>query len=162
MKTKKNPKVEVKKEEAVKVTDVEQLKVQLARALADYDNLKKRVEAEKETWFKVASGRVVGKFLDIMDMISDAQKHLNDQGLAIVLDEFRKAIVKEGFEEIPIEVGTTEFDSEMMEAVEAVQGGEDNKVSEVVQSGWRAKESVLGSFVVRPAKVKVFKNQVEN
>lgn len=144
---------------------INDLKVQLVRALADYDNLKKRVDAEKEVWFKVASARVIGKFLGVIDMLIDAQKHLNDPGLAIVLGEFKKAIEDEGFEEIAIEQGVTEFDSETMEATEVVNGDDknENKVAEVVQSGWKAKENMGQEvFIVRPVKVKVYKKQVEN
>ncbi len=151
--------------QAIEKDEVAELKNQLARSLADYDNLKKRVDAEKEIWFKVASARVVGKFLPIMDMVADALKHTNDQGLAIVLGEFRKSIIDEGFEEIPVEVGVTEFNSKDMEAIEALDGDEkqNNLVAEVVQSGWRAKKYEGGEdFVIRPAKVKVYKLKVEN
>lgn len=157
MKKAKNPKAEAADQIE---TEVSQLKTQLARAFADYDNLKKRVEAEKEVWFKVASGRVIAKMLPVMDMLEDAQKHLNDQGLAIVLGEFRKGIIDEGFEEVQIKAGETEFNTDEMEAIEALDGTEENnnKVAEVVQSGWKAKKSELEpEYVVRPAKVKVFK-----
>jgi molecular chaperone GrpE len=153
----KEPKVS-KKEENKKI---EELKAQLVRALADYDNLKKRVETEKAIWFKVSSARVIGKLLPIMDMIIDAQKHINDSGLAIVLGEFKKAIMDEGFEELAIEPGVTEFDSENMEALEVIEKPENemnNKVAEVVQSGWKAKRGEMeDEFIIRPAKVKVYK-----
>lgn len=149
-----------KPKEEPKEKHVDELRMQLARALADYDNLKKRVDSEKTIWFKVAAGRVVEKFLGIMDMLLDAQKHLNDAGLAIVIGEFKKAIVEEGFEEIKIEEGVTDFDEQMMEAVEVVEkdGSKENSVAEVVQSGWKSKdEEGRESFIVRPAKVKVYK-----
>jgi molecular chaperone GrpE len=156
----KKPKIEVKSEEVKE--QIEGLKAQLARTLADFDNFKKRTEAEKTIWFKVSAGRVVGKFLSVMDMLTDAQKHLNDPGLAIVLGEFKKAIEEEGFSEIVIEAEETVFDANFMEAIETVPTEEvekNDKIAEVLMSGWRAKENEGSEeFVIRHAKVKVYKN----
>ena len=66
------------------------MKNQLARALADYDNLRKRVEGEKDAWEKIAASKVVLRLLPVLDMTLEAQKHLKDAGLAIVIGEFRK------------------------------------------------------------------------
>jgi len=44
-----------KVKENVKIDEVGMLRNQLARVLADYDNLRKRIEAEKEVWEKVRS-----------------------------------------------------------------------------------------------------------
>ena len=46
---------------------VENLKNQLARALADYDNLKKRSEDERSTMYKLASISFMTKLLPIID-----------------------------------------------------------------------------------------------
>jgi molecular chaperone GrpE len=142
---------------------IEDLKAQTLRVLADYDNLKKRTESEKEIWSVLASARVVGRMLPILDTLVSAQTHLNDQGLAIVLELFKNAIKDEGFEEINIEVDKTDFDSKLMEVVEAVNTEEKNlsgKVKEVVLGGWKAKNNQESNerFVIRPAKVKVYKN----
>src|SRR3989344_7234814 len=136
----------------------EELKNQLARALADYDNLKKRTEAEKEGWFKFSSARIVQKFLPILNMLRDAQKHIEDQGLSIVLGEFQRTIDEEGFREIEIRPGETDFDSLKMEAVETVESKDkekQGKVAEVVLTGWQSKNEEDEKFVIRPAKVKV-------
>lgn len=130
---------------------VTELRVQLARTLADYDNLRKRVEAEKETWFRLASSRIIGKLLPILDNLENMQKHLNDQGLAITIGEFKKILAEEGLKEIkPLEGDT--FDENKMEAVEVVDGGQKNSVCELVLSGWESEDDV-----VRHARVKVFK-----
>ena len=69
-----------------------QLKSQLVRALADYDNLRKRVEREKEDIKNFASLGIVIRLLPIYDMLQDAQKHLNDSGLAITIGELEKLL----------------------------------------------------------------------
>jgi molecular chaperone GrpE len=147
-------------------SQIDELKLQLARTLADFDNYKKRTEAEKTIWFRVSAGRVVAKFLSVMDMLVSAQQHLNDPGLAIILGEFKKAAEEEGFSEIPIETGLTVFDANTMEATETVvtdESEKNNKVAEVILSGWKARETDSPEdFVIRHAKVKVFLAKVEN
>lgn len=140
----------------VENSEVELLKNQLARALADYDNLRKRVESEKLVWEQIASTRAISGFLPVFDMILDAQKHLKDAGLEIVIGEFRKSIEDLGVEEIRAGVGD-EFNPLEEEAVEMVAGGKENTIAEVIQIGWKIKGQ---EFIIRPAKVKV--NKVTN
>jgi molecular chaperone GrpE len=129
-----------------------QIKNQLARALADYDNLRKRVEAEKLNWEVEAESRAVLKFLPVLDMLEDAQVHLKNSGLAIVVGEFKKALSELDVEEIKAQPGDS-FNPLEMEAIEMVSGGPVHKVSEVVKTGWKIKNE---AFIIRPAKVKVF------
>ncbi|MGA2910401.1 MAG: nucleotide exchange factor GrpE [Candidatus Microgenomates bacterium] len=133
--------------------EVELLKGQLARALADYDNLRKRVESEKIAWEQIAATRAISGLLPVFDMLLDAQEHLKDAGLEIVIGEFRKSIQDLGVEEIRVAVGD-EFNPLEEEAIEMVAGGKENTVAEVVQIGWKIKDQ---EFIIRPAKVKVFK-----
>lgn len=133
--------------------ETENLKNQLARALADYDNLKRRTEEEKINWIKFSSQTIILKSLTILDMLEKAQEHLKDSGLAIAILEFKKLLIDEGVEEINPEIDS-EFDENTMEAIEITKGTRDNIVSEVIQTGWKYKE---GNQIVRYAKVKVTK-----
>jgi len=99
---------------------VEELKNQLVRTLADYDNLRKRTESEREAWFKFAAERIVIRLLPILDSIESAQNHLKDQGLEIALSEFKKVLNEEGLVEISPKQGD-EFDPEVHEAIELVE-----------------------------------------
>lgn len=128
------------------------LKDQLARALADYDNLRKRVEVEKEGWLKFASVKITGRLLPILDNLENMLKHIQDQGLAISIVEFKKVLNEEGFKEIVPKVGE-KFDENLMEAIEAVEGGEDGTIAELMLSGWISEDGQ----VIRHAKVKVYK-----
>lgn len=132
-----------------------QIQAQLARALADYDNLRKRGEAEKEIWVKFSSERILAKLLPILDMLESAQGHLKDSGLAISLGEFRKILEEEGLEEIKPKLKDA-FDHRIHEVVESIEGGKDKKgqIAETVLSGWRFAN---GGPVIRYAKVKVTK-----
>lgn len=142
----KNQTLKIKKEDKS-----EELKNQLARAMADYDNLKRRTDEEKTLWIKFSSQTIITKLLSILDMLESAQVHLKDQGLAIATLEFRKILNDEGVEEISPRVGD-EFDHELHEVIETVKGAEKGKIAEVTVTGWKYKDG----NVLRFAKVKVY------
>jgi molecular chaperone GrpE len=154
MKAKTTDKSKVKSGDKVR-EELETLRGMLARALADYDNLSKRVERERQELGKMASVGVIIKLLPILDNLESAQVHLQDQGLAISIGEFKKVLSEEGLTEIRPNVGN-EFDEQTMEAIEVVKGESDNKVTETVLTGWKFSDGM----VVRHAKVKVSK--IEN
>jgi molecular chaperone GrpE len=129
------------------------LKEQLARALADYDNLRKRIEREKEDLENLASLKLILRLLPILDNLRAAQNHVRDAGLAITIGEFENLLKDEGIEEIKPNKGEN-FDHNLHEAIEVVENcQEENKIEDVVLSGWRFKDGI----VVRHAKVKVGK-----
>lgn len=136
------------------------IKDQLARALADYDNLRKRSEEEKSIWITLSSQRIVGKLLPILDILESAQKHINDQGLSIAVGEFKKVLEEEGLEEIEPEKDEA-FDPELHDAVESVEGGKEGQIAELILSGWKYKgASRADRRIIRHAKVKVYSGAV--
>lgn len=134
------------------------LKHQLTRALADYDNLRKRVEKEKEGYVKFANFDIVEKLLPVLDMFEGAQKHLQDSGLALAIQEFVDTLYNEGVERMKVEIGG-KFNEKMHEAVEAVEveGKKKGEVVEEVLAGWKFREG----YVIRPAKVKVAGKEIK-
>lgn len=127
------------------------MKNQLARALADYDNLRKRVEREKEDLEKLASLKLILRFLPILDNLRQAQNHLKDAGLAITIGELENLLKDEGVEEIKPNRGDN-FDHNLHEVIEVVENcQEKNKIEEVVLSGWKFRDGI----VIRHAKIKV-------
>jgi len=82
----------------VKNKEVEELKNQLARALADYANLEKRVAKEKEEVLQDLTRKLIIKFLPIYDMLLSAQRHLDDTGMAITINSFEQILSDEGIE----------------------------------------------------------------
>ncbi len=127
-----------------KITDLEN---KWKRALADYANLEKRIEKEKEDFVKFANAQLLNKLLAVLDNLELAERHLKDKGLTLAGNRFREILKEEGVEEI--EVLGRNFDPELMDAVETVDGPK-NKVVEVVLKGYK-----LYGKVLRPAKVKV-------
>lgn len=117
------------------------------RALADYQNLEKRVAEEKESFAKYANATLILRILPILDNLELMAKHNKDEGLRMTIEEFKKTLREEGLEEIKAE--DKEFNAEEMDAVEMVEGAP-GKVVSVLQKGYMYKSKVL-----RPARVKV-------
>ena len=150
---KKKTEIKIEKRKKKEKENVKKLKDQLIRALADYDNLRKRVDAEKDDFVRLANLKLIIKFLPILDMLYDAQKHLHDSGLAIAINEFEGALKDEGLEKIVSESGT-KFNATVHEAVETVKmdGKKTGIIAEELLTGWR----YVDGPVIRPSKVKVF------
>jgi molecular chaperone GrpE len=134
---------------------VEELKNQLARALADYDNLRKRVEKEREEIVKLAGVSLFVRLIPVFDMLDEAQNHLKDFGLEQINKELRKALMEEGIVEVKVDEGDN-FDENVHEAIEVEEAKDEKKKGKIAKGklqGWRIEDGP----VIRPAKVKVFK-----
>lgn len=119
------------------------------RALADYQNLQRRVQEEKIGWIQSANKDLLLKLLPILDTLMLAYKHLNDKGLELSIQQFLDILEKEGVRKI--ETIGKQFDPHTMEGVEIVEG-ENGKVIEEIRAGY-----MLYDKVIRPAQVKVGK-----
>ena len=135
-------------------SEVDTLKNQLARALADYDNLRKRSEAEKSVWSKFAKEQILVKLLPALDNLELVQKHLGDQGLAVAIAQFTDVFKEEGVERVDID---GDFDENIHEAIDIAEGGKKGKIAEVIQSGYKFADGT----VIRPAKVRVYDGKSE-
>ena len=117
------------------------------RALADYQNLEKRLEREKREFVKFSNAALLDKLLAVLDDLERAELHLKDKGLKIALDQFRSVLRTEGIEEIKA-LGK-KFDPNLMDCVEVVKGKKDRVIG-VVRKGYS-----LNNKVFRPVRVKV-------
>ena len=124
------------------------LKEKLARALADYDNLEKRVAAGRREWAGLAKIGIFDKLLPILDDLERAETFLKNEGLRLAMDQFRSLLTSESVVEVDARPGT-KFDPEKMDCV-ALVPGKKNHVGLLVQKGYS-----LGERVIRPAKVEV-------
>jgi len=123
------------------------LEVKWKRALADYQNLEKRVSKDQSDFVKFANAELIDKLLSVLNDFERAVKHLDDSGLNLVFSQFIKLLESEGVK--PIEAKGKSFDPETMDCVELVKGKKDQVVA-VTEPGYWLKARVL-----RPAKVKV-------
>ncbi len=120
-------------------------KEKLSRSLADYDNLLKRINSQREQVKNLAAASLVDKLLGVLDDFDRAQTHLKDQGLKIAIDQFTSVLFSEGVGEIKALKST--FDPQSMDCVD-VKKGKKNQVLKVQQKGY-----TLNGTVIRPAKV---------
>ena len=97
-----------------------ELENQLKRALADYQNLERRVSQERQLLGQLSTALIIEKFLPVLDNLESAQSHLNDQGLSLVIKQFKDILQGEGVEEI--NATDQVFDPNLHEAVEVVEG----------------------------------------
>lgn len=129
--------------------EVEQWKGKYLRALADYQNLEKRTQAEKQEIRKYAAEVVLTRLLPVLDTLSEATKHVQDMGIELALKELSTVLSEQGVEKI--EVIGKPFNPHQMECIEVVAGS-DNMVVEELLPGYRIHDKIL-----RIAQVKVGK-----
>ena len=127
--------------------------VQLARALADYQNLAKRFEKEKLEVILRANKNLLEDLLPVIEGIENAQAHLNDQGLKISVDQLYNVLDRYGIEPIAPQKGE-EFNSLIHEAVDSVDGGKYATISQLYAKGYKWKQEP--TIILRPAKVIVY------
>ncbi len=120
------------------------------RALADYQNLEKRMNEEKTQVVEFANANLLSRMLGVLDNLEMLFAHNGDKTLEMVIKDFKNVLHEEKVEEI--EACGQDFDSSTMDALETIKG-EDGKVMEVVRKGYMFKNKLL-----RPALVKVGKN----
>lgn len=134
-----------KNEKQKENNDLENLENQLKRALADYQNLEKRVSNEKSEWIKLSNKDLLLRLLPGLDSLLLAQKHTQDEGVKVSIKHFLDILEGEGVKKIETE--GKDFDPKLMEAV-STKEGEDGKVIEEVRAGYTLFDNVL-----RPAQV---------
>jgi molecular chaperone GrpE len=117
------------------------------RALADYRNLEKRMQEERVQGMGFANEILIQNLLPVLDHLEMLDKHLNDDGLKLILKDFKQTLTSAGLTEI--ETQDKDFDPNTMEAIELSEG-EKNKVTEVLLKGY-----LLNDKLIRPARVKV-------
>lgn len=149
------PTIEERLEAAKK--EVEQYKDKYLRAVAEFDNYRKRTLKEKAELLLNGSEKAVCAFLPILDdferAIADKTEDVNaiKEGMQIIFNKFNKTLESLGVKKIETE--GKDFDVDFHEAVAMVPGmGDDKKgkVIDCVQTGYQ-----LNDKVIRHAKVAV-------
>lgn len=133
--------------------ELEDTKNKYLRALADYQNLEKRVSEEKQFIIKNANKNLIIRILPFLDTLEKAEVFIKDKGLKIAKDQLLAILKEYGVSEI--EVLNKPFDPLTSEAIEIVEGDKDNTVVDILRKGYR-----LGEQILRVAQVKVAKRRV--
>lgn len=126
-----------------------------ARAQADFQNYKKRLERDNELTYISMKGDIVKKILPVLDDLERAlQNRSGDNawanGIELIARKLQNVLDSEGIKRIEAE--GVEFDPNFHEAIshEPADGVKSGFVIAVVQNGY-----MLGERVIRPAMVRV-------
>ncbi|MDP1760112.1 MAG: nucleotide exchange factor GrpE, partial [Candidatus Woesebacteria bacterium] len=105
---------------------------------------------ERIDMYKIASISFISKLLPILDNLRQAQNHLKDGGISIIIVQLESLLKEDGFEEIKPGVGEIFNESihEVVDTVETKVKEDNNIISEVILSGWK-----FNGTVIRFAKV---------
>ena len=125
------------------------------RALADFQNYKKRVERDREGDQAAMKSDMIKKVLPILDDLGRALQNRPTEdawtdGIELIRRKLESILEAEGVKRI--EAQGAFFDPNFHEAIsqEPVAGAETGRILEVLQHGY-----VLGDRVIRPAQVRV-------
>ncbi len=150
---------EVEQGSSVQASESEQLRQQLLRLQADFDNFRKRTRQEREELQSFATRKLLGELLPIVDNFDRAMSVLTGDDAALPTVRTGVEMVQRQlltllsqYEVRPMEVLGQAFDPKVHEAVlqEPAGDGPAGIVKEELQKGYW-----LGDRVLRPAMVKV-------
>lgn len=139
----------------------EDLRNQLKRAIADYQNLEKRVNEGRSELTNYVGAQLLHKMLPVLDHLEQALNGVSGgerqsgwlKGVEMAVKEFKAVLQSEGLEEID---SSGQFDPALHEAVDT-RNGDDNMILEVVRRGYK-----LNGKVLRPAQVVVGRKSNEH
>jgi molecular chaperone GrpE len=125
------------------------------RALADFQNYKRRTDAERADTYQNAVGNIIKRYLPVLDDMERAMSARPADlpwadGIELIYRKLQTILENEGVKRIPAE--GQPFDPNFHEAItqEPADGVESGHVIGVVQNGY-----MLGERVIRPALVRV-------
>ncbi len=132
------------------------------RSQADFQNYKRRVDRERADIFQAAAGKVIARYLDVLDDFDRAMKDQPGEGatpeavvqwsagIGLIHRKFQNVLDAEGVTRIQAE--GQPFDPNLHEAVvhEESDAHASGQVIEVLRHGYKT-----GERVIRPALVKV-------
>jgi molecular chaperone GrpE len=149
---------ELKKALEEKENEAAKYKELWLRALADYDNFKKRTQKEMERIQLYAGEQLIKDIIPVLDNLERAIDSLEDknsaiyEGIKLIYNQIKGVLNKYGVEEIEAE--GKPFDPQLHEAIMTVETDEyeSDTVVEVLRKGY-----TYHSKVIRPSLVKVAK-----
>lgn len=146
------------KENEKLANEVEDLKDQLLRKVAEFENFKKRTLKEKQDLIQFANAQLLFKLLDLVDNIEKAYNSAKEskdyeallKGIDLIFQQANKILQDEDVSPIPIEIGD-DFDVNTQDALMTINSElPEGKVAMILQKGYQIKDKVL-----RHAKVAV-------
>jgi molecular chaperone GrpE len=145
------------KENKLQKKEQEELKNKYLRLAAEMDNLRKRVQKEKEEYYQYALSEFMKELLVVLDNFERALESEGDEngksfreGMRLIHKQYMDLLIKKGLR--PIELKDKKFDPKLHQAfvTEESEEVEESVVGEEYQKGYS-----LHDRLIRPALVKV-------
>ncbi len=147
-------------EESAASAEAQQLRDQLLRKAAEFENYKRRTESEISGFLKYANEEMMADLLPVLDDFNRVLNAWNDKhdvetfrkGVELIYDKFKKILEKKGLKEM--DTDGKPFDVNLHDALLQAENNkvEPNTITETVEKGYYLKDKVL-----RHAKVIVSK-----
>lgn len=154
--------------EPIATDDSEAIKKEMAeykdkylRLLAETENMRKRMQKERQELTQYAIEKIISEFLNPIDHMENALKFTQDQsdevkhwglGFQMILTQFKDVLASNGVK--PFESEGQPFDPHLHEAVETIENSQ-------FESGVVVKEFIrgykVGDRIIRPSRVQVAK-----
>ncbi|HVM72367.1 MAG TPA: nucleotide exchange factor GrpE [Anaerolineales bacterium] len=146
---------ELEKQLAAAQTQAAEYKEGWQRSVAEFQNYRRRVEADRAETYQNAVGSIVKRYLPVLDDMERAMQARPAElawadGIDLIYRKLQSILEAEGVKRIEAE--GQKFDPNFHEAImqEPVKGVESGTVIGIVRNGY-----MLGERVIRPAMVKV-------
>lgn len=140
----------LKKDIDVLKQQIDEFKNKYLRALADYQNLEKRINEEKFEIIKNANKHLILGLLPFLGNLEKAEVFIKDPGLKMTKDHLFGVLKEIGLEEI--DILNKEYDPNYAEVIEIVSGDKDNIVTEVLRKGYKLNDKILQVAQVKVSK----------
>lgn len=136
-----------------------QLEAQLKRAVADYQNLEKRISEGRSELSSWATAEFIKKILPVVDNFNKAIAGASEEdkksgwfkGVEMGLKQLSQVLAHEGLDEVKAD---GQFNPALHEAID-MREGNDGEVLEILEKGY-----TLNGKILRPAKVVVGKKGI--
>ena len=132
--------------------EIDEWEAKYLRALADYQNLDRRVREQANQDKKNAAREVIIKFLPVLDDLLKAQSQIKNEGLKLIIDKFETILKSENVQKI--DILTKKFNPDIMECISIVEGNKDDEVIEEVRPAYFLNGEVLRTAQVIVSKIK--------
>ncbi|MGQ0644637.1 MAG: nucleotide exchange factor GrpE [Elusimicrobiota bacterium] len=138
---------------------------QLLRLKAEFDNFRKRTEKEKSDHRRWGQQDIILQLVSLMDVMEQAEAAAHKgadlksmaAGLGMLYGQFKRVLKDQGVEEIGASAGDKFDPSGLHEAVDVVEdSGEEGRILDVLQKGYR-----FQGLTLRPVRVRVSKKKKE-
>ncbi len=137
--------------------EMENIKADYLRQIADKENIRKRFEREKSEYYDYALGEFLRELLEVLDNFERALESQDEgngrsfrEGVQMIYKQYRDLLLKQGV--TPIDIDEKKFDPHLHQAFMTEESDEvdEPEVSQELQKGYK-----LHNRLLRPSLVKV-------